>query len=99
MTINYSEKRNFIRMPINHEMKYQLNQSAISGYGMCKNLSADGVLFSADRSFEPGTLVGINITPKKSVVIPLEAVVEVVRVSENEHDNEFDIAGIIREMN
>ena len=99
MTINYTEKRNFIRMAINHDMTYKLDGSDILDQGMCRNLSADGVLFSSNKSINPGTIVDINITPRQSLIMPLDAMIEVIRTTKNEADNNFEIAGIIKEMN
>ena len=99
MAINYTEKRNFIRIPINHEMTYKVDGSNAMEQGVCINLSADGVMFSASKKFDPGTIIDINITPKQSVVTPLDAMVEVVRVSENEVNDQFTVAGIIKVMN
>lgn len=99
MTIDYTEKRNYIRMPINHEMTFKLDGESDLDAGVCKNLSADGVLFSTNRKIEPGTIVDINITPKKSLVIPLDAMIEVVRVTPDNSSNNYIIAGIIKQMN
>ena len=99
MTINYTEKRNFIRIPINHEMTYKVDGSSYLEQGVCLNLSADGVLFSASQHFNPGTIIDINITPKQSVVTPLDAMVEVVRVTDNEINDKYSVAGIIKVMN
>ena len=103
MTSHYTEKRNFNRLAINHEMTYILDGADIfdqePDQGICKNLSADGVLFSSDKSIAPGTIVNINITPRQSQVVPLEAEVEVTRTTKSETGNNFEIAGFIKVMN
>ncbi len=102
-TSNYTEKRNFNRLAINHEMTYILDGANIfdqePDQGMCKNLSAYGVLFSSYKSIDPGTIVNINITPRRSLVVPLEARVEVLRTTKSKTGNSFEIAGIIKVMN
>ncbi len=97
MTLDYSEKRDFIRMTTNSEMSYQEIGATQSYQGHCINLSAAGILFETDHHVEPGTLVQINITPQLAVVKPLDATIKVVRASKNS-DGKFAIAGEIKDI-
>jgi hypothetical protein len=103
MTSHYTEKRNFDRLAINHEMTYVLDGADIfdqePDHGLCRNLSAYGILFSSYKNIDPGTIVNINISPRQSLIVPLEARVEVIRTTKSESDNRFEIAGIIKVMN
>lgn len=102
MTSHYTEKRNFDRLAINHEMTYVLDGADLDpepDQGLCRNLSAYGILFSSYKNIDPGTIVNINISPRQSLVVPLEARVEVIRATKSESDNRFEIAGIIKVMN
>jgi hypothetical protein len=97
MTIDYSEKRNFVRMNTDTVIRYKPVGSDESYSGRCVNLSASGVLFITSQHFEPGTLVHINITPDKALVAPLEATVEVVR-AQPDNDGGYAIAGQIKQL-
>ena len=98
MAINYSEKRNFIRMSTDSAMTVKLQGSNQAYQGRCRNLSASGVLFTIDQRFEPGTILHINITPEKAVVPPLDAMIEVVRALTDSNAG-FAIAGQIKHIN
>ena len=97
MTLEYSEKRDFIRMTANSEITYQEIGATKSHLGHCINLSAAGILFETDHHVEPGTLVQVNITPKLAVVRPLDATIKVLRASKN-NDGKFAIAGEIKDI-
>jgi len=97
MTLDYSEKRDFIRMVADSQMTYQEIGTTKSYQGYCINLSAAGILFETEQPLEPGTLIQINITPQLAVVKPLDATVNVVRASKNS-DGKFSIAGEIKEF-
>lgn len=81
MAIDYTEKRNFIRMQTDSRIIYRPQGSQDSFEGRCVNLSAAGVLFITHQRFDPGTIMNINITPEHSVVPPLDATIEVVRAN------------------
>lgn len=91
MTINYDEKRNFMRMATDTKLSYREVGSEKSASGDCINLSADGILFKCKERFQPGALLEINISPKLAVVKPLDATVQVVR-TELDPDGDFKIA-------
>jgi len=97
MTLDYSEKRDFIRMIANSQMTYQEIDSTKSYQGYCINLSAAGILFETDHHLEPGTLVQIKITPQLAIVKPLIATINVLRTAKN-NDGKFAIAGEIKDI-
>lgn len=97
MAIDYTEKRDYIRMQTDSRITYRLEGSQHCYEGRCVNLSAAGVLFLTDQRFAPGTRININITPQLSVVPPLDATIEVVR-SQLHSSGSFAIAGQIKEM-
>jgi len=99
MSINYTEKRNFIRMPIYHALTFKLPDSQSIEPGMCKNLSSDGISFLSETKVDLGAVIDVNITPGKTIVSPLNASVEIVRVTNILETNSYEIAGIIRKMN
>ncbi len=95
MSIDYNEKRNFIRMAADHALQYQVQNTAESHQGTCLNLSATGILFRTDQALAAGTQLNVNITPQYSVVDPFNAEVEVIRSSPNGAEGQFEIAGKI----
>ena len=98
MPIDFEEKRSYIRMSIDCDISFKDIHSQEYIRGRCKNLSASGLMFTADQEVPPGTMLDINITPELSVVPPLDATIEVVRVNYDSLNNDYQIAGIIKEM-
>lgn len=56
-------------------------------------MSGSGLLFPADREYPLGAKLEVSVIPDQAVAPPLEAVVEVVRVSYSEADEKYAIAG------
>ena len=97
MPLDYSEKREYFRMNTHSAMTIKPDGSDEVYEGVCVNLSANGVLFTTNQRFEPGTIIHINITPAKAVVAPLDAVVEVVR-THADSEKGYAIAGQIKQI-
>lgn len=97
MNKDYSEKRNHMRMSTDSSMTIKRDGSDETLEGICVNLSADGILFTCQQRFEPGSIIHINITPAKAVVQPLNAVIEVVR-TQVDSEKGYSIAGQIKQI-
>lgn len=95
MTIEYDEKRDFIRMNAEHALQFNEVGSNDTHQGTCHNLSATGILFTTDKSIPMGTELEVNITPRHSLVSPFDAVIKVLRAQPNGSPNTFSIAGKI----
>ena len=95
---NYEEKRNFRRMIMDCAMSLATTGEHGRFAGHCKNLSAQGVLFSTPMPMQVGAVVDIYIAPQKAVVKPFNAVVEVLRVSNRRDQNNYDVAARITQM-
>lgn len=95
---NYDEKRNFPRMHIDHKMTFGLAGEKNISVGRCMSLSAHGVLFTTQNPVPVGAQMELNITPGNSVVAPLNALAEVVRVEQDETLDEYRIAARITQM-
>ena len=95
---HYEEKRNFPRMRMDCALSYSTSGERGTSEGRCKNLSAQGVLFNTLKPMPVGALVDINITPQKAVVEPFNALVEVIRVSNTDGVNNYEIAARIKLM-
>lgn len=94
--IDYAEKRDFLRMPIDCELSFSVEGSTKQYQGNVINLSSKGILFTSNEKFESGTTLQIVLTPSNSTTSPMEAEVVVARVSSNEVL--FEIACEIREI-
>ena len=95
---SYEEKRNFPRMTMDCAMSFASAGEHGTSEGHCKNLSAQGVLFSTLKPVHVGALVDINITLQTAVVEPFNAVVEVLRVSNAGGMHNYEIAARIKQM-
>jgi hypothetical protein len=95
--LEYDEKRSFIRMEMDCEMTYKLVGSDELYRGRCSSISGAGVSFIADRKFESGKAMEINVIPKNTVTPSMTAFIEVIR-STQQDDGSYDIAGIIKSI-
>ncbi len=88
--IDYAEKRDFLRMPIDCELSFARRGDAERHQGKVINLSSKGILFTSDERFAPGDELEILLTPGNALTPPMEASVVVSRVTDN--DARFEIA-------
>ncbi len=82
--IDYAEKRDFLRMPIDCELTFSEAGSSKQFQGNVINLSSKGILFTSNQKFETGTSLDIVLTPSNSITPPMEATVSVSRVVDND---------------
>ncbi|MEM7561683.1 MAG: PilZ domain-containing protein [Pseudomonadota bacterium] len=82
--IDYAEKRDFLRMPIDCELSFAESGSEERFVGNVVNLSGKGILFTSSERFEAGTALEILLTPSNSETPPMEATVSVTRVTDYE---------------
>jgi hypothetical protein len=96
MPIEYSEKRDFIRMSTDHVMSFKEVGAEELNTGTCVNLSATGVMFKTQRPVAQGARLEISIAPGYAVVDPFNAIIEVIRTApSSESAGDFEIAGKI----
>jgi len=79
---NYSEKRDFIRMPINAEAVIQLADETEERRCVCHNLSAAGMLLEINRSLPAGTVFMAELPSQTPGFKALTARVSVTRCIE-----------------
>ena len=91
--IDYSEKRGFIRMPLNCPVSIRDQQSTRDEIGELIDLSASGVRFHSRHAHDTGARLHLHLAPDYPATPPLEAELSVVRC--HEVDNGFDIAASI----
>jgi hypothetical protein len=82
--IDYAEKRDFLRMPIDCGLSFAAEGSIRQYQGKVINLSSKGILFTSNEKFPPGTILEIVLTPSNSATPSMQATVVVARVSSNE---------------
>lgn len=91
----HNEKRAYMRISIDSEMRYRLADSNEFHAARCISLSGSGVSFITSQSYDEGKAMEINITPQSAITPALTAFVEVVRV-EPLADGEYEIAATIK---
>jgi hypothetical protein len=94
--IDYAEKRDFLRMPIDCGLNFVVEGSTKQYRGKVINLSSKGILFTSNKKFTPGTTLEIVLTPSNSTTTPMQATAVIARVSSNEVL--FEIACEIKEI-
>lgn len=92
--LNYAEKRDFLRMPIDCDFSFKTVDNNRQFQGSVINLSKRGILFTSRENFEAGTLLKIMLTPSHTETVPIHATVMVARV--NGGDTLFEVACKIR---
>jgi len=81
--IDYAEKRDFLRMPIDCELSFSRAGSTDFHPGNVINLSSRGILFTSTEKFVEGDTIDIVLTPSNSETPPMEASVVVARAVYN----------------
>ena len=92
----YPEKRDFLRMPIDCSLSFNVEDDDRPHRGKVINLSSRGILFSSRQRLETGTLLNIELIPSRSSTPPMHATVEVARVTSNRVT--YEVAGEIRSI-
>ncbi|NVJ50814.1 MAG: PilZ domain-containing protein [Gammaproteobacteria bacterium] len=98
MDREYEEKRDFIRMFVDAKVEITDPDSGETFTGDSKNLSAGGVAFTCEHSFEVGRTLSVKVSSVQSQLPPLTAELKVIR-SDKRDDGSFEIAGSIANVN
>lgn len=93
----FAEKRDFLRMPIDCELRFSQSGSKDYLHGNVINLSPKGILFTSARKFDEGASLAIVLTPSHSGTRPFEAEGVVSRVKHS--DEIYEIACQIENFN
>jgi hypothetical protein len=94
--IDYSEKRAFIRMPMQCPVSMREFSSQAGETAQLLDLSASGVRFISPRALHAGAHLQITVHPANPITPPLEAAVAVLRCEPI--DGGFDIGASIVEI-
>ena len=92
--IDYDEKRDFKRMPIDCSMRFSVVGDERDFQGKVINLSNKGILFTSRQKLEVGSLLTLVPTSSHAGTPPMHATVKVTRVINNRVH--YEVAGIIR---
>ena len=92
--INYNEKRNSPRMPIDCDLRYSVVGDDRDFEGKVINLSDKGILFTSRQKLEVGSLLTLVLTAKQAKTPPMHATVKVTRVINQQVH--YEVACIIR---
>lgn len=99
MTREYDEKRDFIRLDIDCEIDFKKADSSDENLtGQVSNLSGRGMMFISDVELEKNGLLEIQIKPANILTPSLHAIVKVVRVIKQRHEEGYEIGAVIKEV-
>lgn len=80
MTHDYDEKRDFYRMTIDSPVTFRVEGGDQTHHGVAKDLSAIGMLIVSQQEAPVGATVEVSMRTENSLVPPLRARGEVLRV-------------------
>lgn len=102
MIREYDEKRDYIRIDIDCEIKFKsVDMLGITGEelkGRVSNLSGRGMMFISDVELEKDGVFEVCIKPQNLLTPALHANVKVVRVVKQRHADGFEIGAVIKEI-
>ena len=82
--VDYDEKRDFLRMPIDCSLKFSEVGEEREFKGKVINMSQNGILFTSRQRLEVGKLLSMVLTSAGSDTSPMHATVKVERVISNQ---------------
>jgi hypothetical protein len=92
--IDFNEKRNSRRMPIDCDLSYSVVGDDRDFEGKVINLSDKGILFTTRQKLEVGSLLTLVLTANQAKTPPMHATVKVTRVVSQRV--QYEVACIIR---
>lgn len=95
--VDSSDERGFQRMSLDCPMGYRRGGSDEVRTATALDISSTGICFLAGEPLQVGERLVVNVTPEHSVVAPLNARVEVARVTPRDAGG-YEIACQIREF-
>jgi len=98
MSRDYDEKRDFVRVEVDCDVFYNEQDSNEKYHGRVKNLSGRGMMFVSERGIPAETMLEVRIAPKNDLTDPLHALVRVVRLCKQRHENGYEIGAVIQQM-
>jgi len=77
--IDYSEKRDFLRMSIECPARYRVEGATQVTPAVVQNLSGNGVLLLTEQPLPAASRLALEVLPGKIITPPLAAYVQVIR--------------------
>jgi hypothetical protein len=93
---SYDEKRDFLRIPVDCELKLETVPDGRSFNATGRNLSAGGVLFHTEELLQTGDRLEMHIGSGQPLFPDLDATIEVVRVEPLSDSGRYAIGSAIR---
>lgn len=81
---DHAERRDFIRMAVNAELRFGTCGGELSSKGHTRNLSATGIQFVTENEVQPGAELELEVLSENGRVPPLRAKVAVIRVDRSD---------------
>jgi len=94
---DYDEKRNFIRMFVNANVRIIDPDTGKEYAGQGKNLSGDGAMFTSKQSFNINQKLNLHISSELSKLASLNADFEVKRVQKLDN-GEYEVGGTMLDV-
>lgn len=98
MQRQYDEKRNFIRMKIDTGITFTKIDGRERYEARCRNLSGTGMLLETEKKLTLGDRLRVTVPSEGPNFLPLDAIVEVVRVDALPSMHKFMIGVVIRQI-
>lgn len=95
--MQYDEKRAFMRVEVDCEMRYRLVESNEFHLAKCTSLSGSGISFTSSQPCKEGQAAEISITPQNALTPSLTAFVEVIRATQST-SGDYEIAATIKSI-
>lgn len=92
------ERRAALRVSVSCQLDYAEKSSGLVNNGTLNNLSTTGLAFQASEEFELGTLLDVRLNPGNTLIPPLDATVEIIRVDTAEDLRSYNVAGRITQI-
>ena len=92
--LEYSEKRDFIRMNMACDM--QLQHQGQTETVRLLDLSASGMSFVCHSQLSAGERLQVTITPERDITPPMQAEIEILRC--NAEGDQFSVAATIQQI-
>jgi len=93
------ERRAALRVGVSCKLNYADKGTGQSNNGTLNNLSTSGIAFLAGEHIDLGAILDVRLDPGNTLIPPLDATIEVVRVDTSEDLHSYNVAGRITQIN
>ena len=93
------ERRTSLRVPLDCKARIKVLGSRETYYGICRDLSVDGLLIESEYVPRAGQMLEVTVLPpQRGPIVPLHAVVQVRRCIELVSGQLYEIGAKIKEI-